>query len=110
MIFQRQNGEDIAGGPSIVFTRNAVVDETFIRDSTIWCKVIIGIYASQLYLFSMCQAMPTGLYTRWEPDSESGKFIPRQKKRSFENMMSYFQRVRPQCNVESLHDGYREKN
>ena len=46
----------------------------------------------------MCQAMPTGLYTRWELDSESGKFKPRQNKtRNFENMVvSYFQRGRPQ--------------
>ena len=56
--------EDMVGGPSIVFTREAVVDETFIRDSTIWCKSIVGIDASQLYPFSMCQTMPTGMYTR----------------------------------------------
>ena len=47
-------------------------------------------------------------------DPESDKFTPRQNKtRSFENMvMSYFQRFRPQCEVESfkfLHDRYTEK-
>ena len=56
--------EDMLGGPSIVFTRKAVADETFISKSTIMCKSIVGIDASQLHPFSMCQPMPTGLYTR----------------------------------------------
>ena len=41
--------EDIVGGPSIVFTRKANVDETSIRKSTNLCKSIVGIDASQLY-------------------------------------------------------------
>ena len=96
--------EDMVGGPSIVFTRRAVVDETFIRKSENVCKSIVGIDASQLYPFSMCQPMPTGLYTRYEYDEETQRFKPRQNKtRSFENMvMSYFQRIRPQCNIESF--------
>ena len=40
--------EDMVGGPSIVFTRKAVVDETFIRKSSNLCKAIVGIDASQL--------------------------------------------------------------
>ena len=97
--------EDLVGGPSIVFTENDVVDETFIQDSTNFCKGIVGIDASQLHSFSMCQATPTGLHTRWELDSESQNFKPRRNKmRSFENMvMSYFQRVRPQCKVKSFY-------
>ena len=93
----------MVGGPSIVFTRRAVVDKTFIRKSTNLCKSIVGIDASQLYPYSMCQPMPTGLYTRWNYDSESQKFIPRQNKtRSFENMvLSYFQQTRPECRIES---------
>ena len=63
--------EDRVGGPSIVFTRKAVVDETFRRKSTNLCKSIVGIYANQLYPHSMCQPMPTGLYTRWVYDSET---------------------------------------
>ena len=54
----------VVGGPSIVFTRKAVVDRNFIRKSTNMCKSIVGIDASQLYPYSMCQPMPTGLYTR----------------------------------------------
>ena len=59
----------MTGGPSIVFTQKAVVAETFIRNSSIICKSIVGIDASQLYPFSMCQDMPTGLYMRWEFDT-----------------------------------------
>ena len=55
--------EDVVGGPSIVFLRKAVVDETFIRKSGNQCKPIVGIDASQLYPYSMCQPMPTGLST-----------------------------------------------
>ena len=52
--------EDMICGPSIVFTRKAVVDETFIRKSSNLCKSIVGIDASQLYPYSMCQPMPIG--------------------------------------------------
>ena len=80
--------EDMVGCPSIVPTRKAVVDETFIRKSTNLCESIVGIDAIQLYPYSMCQPMPTGLYTRWNYDTESQKFKPRQNKtRSLENMV-----------------------
>ena len=39
----------MVGGPSIVFTRKAVVDETFIRKSSNLCQSIVGIDASQVY-------------------------------------------------------------
>ena len=56
--------EDVVGGLSIVFTRKAVVDETFIRKSTNISNSIIGIDSNQLYPYSMCQPVPTGFYTR----------------------------------------------
>ena len=95
--------EDMVGGPSIVFTRKALVDEIFTRKSSNLCKSFVGIDASQLYPYSMCQPMPTGLYTRWEYDSETKRFTSRQNKsRSFENMvLSYFQQSRPDCKIES---------
>ena len=98
--------EDMVGGPSIVFTRKAVVDETFIRNSGNICKSIVGTDASQLYPYSICQPMPTGLYTRWEYDTESKRFKPQQNKsRNFENMViSNFQRERPDCKIESFHN------
>ena len=93
----------MAGGPSIVFTRKAVVDETFIRKSSNRCKSIVGIDASQLYPYSMCQPMPTWSYTRWEYDSETKRLTARQNKScSFENMvLSHFHRSRPDCKIES---------
>ena len=72
--------EDMVGGSSIVFTRKAMVDETFIRNSGNICKSSVGIDASQMYPYSMCQPMPTGLYTRWEFDTESSRFKPQQIK------------------------------
>ena len=56
--------EDVVGRPSIVSTRKEVVDEIFIRKTSNLCKSIVGIDASHLYPYSMCQPMPTGLYTR----------------------------------------------
>ena len=44
---------DMTGRPSIVFTRKAFVNETFIRDSSNVCKSIVGIDASQIYPYSM---------------------------------------------------------
>ena len=103
--------EDMVGGPSIVFTSKAVVDETFIRNSRNICKSIVGIDASQLYPFSMCQPMQRGLYTRWEYDTESNRFKPQQNKsKKFENMvLSYFQRQRPDCKVEKFYTTVSQK-
>ena len=106
-----KNREDVVGGPSIVFTRNAFVEETFPRKSANICKSIVGIDASQLYPYSMCQSMPTGLYTRCNFDSDTSRDTPRQNKtRSFENMvMSYFERTRPECEIESFYNTGRQK-
>ena len=99
-----KNRENVVGGPPIVSAWKSVVNETFIRKSTNLCKSIVGINSSQLYPYSMCQTLPTGLYTRWDFDSETSRFIPRQNKiRSFENMiMSFFQRTGIECEIESF--------
>ena len=68
------------GGHSIVFTRKTVVGATFIRNSGKICKTIVGNDAHQIYLFSACQPMPTGLYLRWDFDTESNRFKPQQNK------------------------------
>ena len=59
----------------------------------------------------MCQPMFTGLYTRWDFDSETSRFTPRQNKtRSFEIMvMSYFQQTRPDCKNDSFYTTRRQK-
>ena len=81
--------EDMVGGPSIVFTRKAVVDEIFVRNSGNVCNSIAGIDASQLYPYSMCQPMPTGLYTRWENDAESNRFKPQINRTSPETLRTW---------------------
>ena len=50
-------------------------------------------------------------YTSLDFDSETSRFIPRQNKtRSFENMdMSYFQRTRPECEIETFFTTGRQK-
>ena len=55
--------------------------------------------------YSMCQPMPTGLYTTYEFDAELQRCKPGQNKyRGFEKMvMSYFQRLRPDCRIESFY-------
>ena len=61
----------------------------------------------------MCQPMPTGLYTRWNLDTETSRFKARQNKTSiFENMvMSCFQRTKPECKIERFHTtGKQKKN
>ena len=70
--------EDVVGGPSIVFTRKVVVDETFIRKSANICKSIVRIDASQLYPYSMCQPMlpvflRLGIWTQKRLDSHLDK-------------------------------------
>ena len=41
--------EDVVGGSSVILTRQAVVDETFTRNSENICKSFVGIDDSQLY-------------------------------------------------------------
>ena len=109
--FLEKNREDVFGGPPIDFACKAVVDETYIRKSANICKFIVAIDTNQLYPYSMCQHMPTGLYTRWDFDSETSRFTSRQNRtRSFENMvMSYSQRTRPECEIESFFTTCRQK-
>ena len=102
---------EVIDGPSIVFERKAVANETFIRKSTNKCKENVGIDANELYLYSMCQTMPIGLYLRWDPVSVTSQFTLWQNKtRRFENMvMSYFQRIRPECEIERFFTTGRQK-
>ena len=97
--------EDMTGGPSIVFTRKATANESFLRKSNNLCKSIVGIDASQLYPYSMCQDMPTGLYTRWDYDEETQKFKARHNRvRTIEIVvMAYFQATRLECKIESYY-------
>ena len=101
----------MTGGPWIVFTRKAVANETFARESNDLSKLIVGIDASQIYPYSMFQDMPTGLYTSWDYDEETQKLKTRQNRvRIFENIvMSYFQATRPECKIESYYTTGKQK-
>ena len=66
----------MVGGPSKVFTRKVVVNESHNRKFTKVCKAIADLDASQLYPYSMCQPILTELYTRYELDADLQKFRP----------------------------------
>ena len=105
--------ENMTGGPSIGFSRKTVFDKIFIRNSSNVCKSIVGICASQLFPFSMCQDMPTGLYTRCEFDNDMQKFKARHNRNcNFEIMvMSFYQETRPKCKIETFFlSGKQKKN
>ena len=87
--------QDMVGGPSIVFTRKAVVGHTHTLSSSNTCKLIVGVDASQLQPYATCQPMSTGLYTRSEFNAN---FKPLSNKtRSLESMvMAVFQNSRPE--------------
>ena len=90
------------GGLSIVFTQKAVVNEAFIRDSSNICQSIVGINASQLYLYSMCHDMPTGLYTRGDFDCD------RQKCKARHNQSRNLE-TRPEGRIETFDTSGSEK-
>ena len=96
-------------GPLFVFTKKTVVDESLIRDSTNGCKSNYGFYASQFHPNSMCQALLMGLFTRWEPASESG-ILRQNETRNLENMiLSIFQRIIQQSKAEYLYTASTQK-
>ena len=68
--------ELMVGGPSIVFPRKIVADESHIRKSINACKSIGAIDASQLEPYSMCQPMSTGLCKICELDADLQRLNP----------------------------------
>ena len=97
--------KDIVGGPSILFTRKSVVDETHIRKSTYVCQTIFGIDAGRFYHYSSRWATLTEFYIRYGFDAYLPWLKPRQKKsRSFGNtVMSLIQRKRSYSRFESCY-------
>ena len=91
--------------PSREFRRKVLVNEILIRKSPNFCKAFVGIDASQLYPFSICQPTPTELYTGHEIDKDLQRFKQKQNNTSgFENMLkSYFQLIGPDCKIECLY-------
>ena len=87
-----------------MFTRKTVLDETHIRKFTDVCKSIAKIDASRIHCNSMCQPNPIGLDKRNEFDADMQRFKPRRNKsRNFEKtVVSYSQRMRPDCRIENI--------
>ena len=90
---------------SIVFTGRTVVGEIKIRSLPNVCKSIVGVDASLLYHYAICQPMPTGLYTPWDFDVDIQRFKSRSNKARFseKKVLAYFQYSRPGCKIESFH-------
>ena len=74
---------------SFLHVKQSLTNFVFQKSTNTW-KSIVEADASLLYPYSMCQPMPTGVYTRWDLDSETSRFIPRQNEtRSFENTVKF---------------------
>jgi len=56
--------ESLTGGPSIIFTRKAVANETFVRQGQQPVKKVIGLDANALYLWAFDQDFPVGSFIR----------------------------------------------
>jgi hypothetical protein len=56
--------DNVVGGPSIVFCRRHVAYVTMVRGGRL-CVRVVGFDVNGLYLWGLCQKMPTGLYYIW---------------------------------------------
>lgn len=84
--------ENMVGGPAIVFHRYAEVDKTKIRECKYGqaakvVKKIVGYDANALYLWALCQPLPVGLYTTWNPGP--GGFTPRKPWRKADEWLAW---------------------
>ena len=93
------------GNSSIVFTSVTVENDPFVRKSNKLSKSIVGIGASQLYYYSMCQDMPTGLYTRLDYNEGTQKVKAMQNRvRTFKRMViNFFKATIPESKIESYY-------
>ena len=92
--------QNIVGGPSIIFTRDAEVERTHIRDDLNRpCANLVGYDANALYLDCIDKAMPCGGYVRraaphFKPDSRL----------SCEDMFNWMDYIMETEGVHILHD------
>ena len=68
-------------------------------------QVFLGIVSGQLYPHSMCNSMPTGLYTSRDFNRKTIRSAPGQGKncRFEKSVMTYFQQTRPDCKIEGFY-------
>ena len=91
--------QNIVGGPSIIFTHEAEVDRTFIRDDPARpCANVIGFDANALYLDCIDKAMPCGSYVRrTAPDFKPDSWL------SCEDMFHWMDHVMEKEGINILH-------
>ena len=83
-----KTSEDVVGGPFVVLTLKAVIDESFVRKPAKLCKSIVEIDAHQLFHYSMSPPKPTGINTDWDLNSDTTEFTPRQNNTAALNICS----------------------
>ena len=99
--------EDMTGGPSIVFTRKAVVDKTL--------SVIHQISANQSLELMPGSSIPIQCVKTCQHDCTlDGSLIPICKNSrlditDLEALMSYYQETKPECRIESFHTSGNQK-
>ena len=94
----------MVGGQSIASTRKTVVDKIFLQDTTSWHETIVGKGASQVYLYFVSINANWSVHEMGDSIGTLQIFTAYKKTRNFGNVVKPdFQRVRPQCKVESFY-------
>lgn len=96
------------GGPAIIFHRYAEFDKTKIREHIYGeaakpVRKIVGYDANALYLWALCQPMPVGLYTTWNPGR--GGFTPSKSWREADEWLAWIGHQRRVTLQTRLNDG-----
>ena len=100
--------EDMTGGPSIVFTRKAVANETFFRKSNNSCKSLVLMLINSILI--LCVRICPQVCIRDGATMKKHKILRQNRFRTFENIvMSYFQATRPGRKIESYYNKGKQK-
>ena len=91
--------ESLTGGPSIIFTRKAIANETFIRNGNKPVRKVIGLDANALYLWAFDQEFPVGSFIR-RLSKDNFKPIIRDWYNSMFHWMDYISKTE---NIKILH-------
>ena len=66
--------EDMVGDPSKVFEHKAILGKTKICKSAKVCRLIVGMVARPVYLYSMSHSTPADVETRYKFNAELQSF------------------------------------
>ena len=93
---------NLCGGPSIIFTRDAEVGRTYVKeDPGKPCENIVGWDANALYLWAIGEDMPCGGYVRWKPDDNY--IFKADSKLECEDMFHWMDYLQQSENIKILH-------